>query len=437
MPGRPFGESAQGDGRMSEDRLLFGGVSAIQFHTQQATAMQDEIAGLDDDRLLNTNVDDLITYLVGKYSVDVPTLDVGGMEADPEEVQIDLSQPPYRLFPMGEIQSQPNNVSGTRITVHVPFSGDATLFDVQVVVMDIGLPFALKPLRGYVLKHVQTLIFMHEGVDLKRDQVKAAIDDWLNEMKRYLELHKRTFGQFNASLATIAREVVNGRRTKLLGARNLVASLGIPLRRRADAPATYTVPEVRRKIVPKLPPATSGSYKSEPALEMAEYEHILDVIQSMAKVMERSPTEFQMIEEGGLRSHFLVQLNGHYEGQATAETFNAAGKTDILIRLGDRNIFIAECKFWGGPATLTAAIDQLLSYLSWRDSKAAILLFNRNKDFSKVLAQIPPTVTAHPKFRNELPMSGETAYRCVLRHKDDDAKDITLTILAFDVPRPA
>ncbi len=26
-----------------------------------------------------------------------------------------------------------------------------------------------------------------------------------------------------------------------------------------------------------------------------------------------------------VRSHFLVQLNGHYEGQATGETFNSGG----------------------------------------------------------------------------------------------------------------
>ena len=33
-----------------------------------------------------------------------------------------------------------------------------------------------------------------------------------------------------------------------------------------------------------------------------------------------------------LRQHFLVQLNGQYEGQAVGETFNYEGKTDILIR---------------------------------------------------------------------------------------------------------
>jgi len=43
-------------------------------------------------------------------------------------------------------------------------------------------------------------------------------------------------------------------------------------------------------------------------------------------------------------------LNTHYEGGATGETFNAAGKTDILIRVEDRNVFIGECKWWSGAA---------------------------------------------------------------------------------------
>ena len=123
---------------------------------------------------------------------------------------------------------------------------------------------------------------------------------------------------------------------------------------------------MRRKLAPKLPPATAGAFKPEPALEEAEYQHILGIMENMAQVLERSPKAFYNLDEAGLRTHFLVQLNGHYQGQATGETFNFFGKTDILLRSGDRNIFIAECKFWGGPSNLTDTIEQLLGYLSWQ-----------------------------------------------------------------------
>lgn len=68
------------------------------------------------------------------------------------------------------------------------------------------------------------------------------------------------------------------------------------------------------------------------------------------------------------------------------------GKTDILICRGERNTFVAECTFWDGPAMLTKAIDQLRGCASWRGTKTAILLFNRGRELSKVLAQVGPTV---------------------------------------------
>jgi hypothetical protein len=52
--------------------------------------------------------------------------------------------------------------------------------------------------------------------------------------------------------------------------------------------------------------------------------------------------------------------------------FNAAGKTGILIRAEDRHFFIAECKIWRGLKTVREALTQLLAYLTWRDTKAAL-----------------------------------------------------------------
>ena len=97
-------------------------------------------------------------------------------------------------------------------------------------------------------------------------------------------------------------------------------------------PNTYIAPQVKRVITPKLPPTSKAPYKPEPALDTKDYEHILSVVSNMVMVMERSPKAFRDMNEEDLRQHFLVQLNGHYEGQATGETFNFEGKTDILIR---------------------------------------------------------------------------------------------------------
>ena len=130
-----------------------------------------------------------------------------------------------------------------------------------------------------------------------------------------------------------------------------------------------------------------------------------------------------------------AKTDGQYEGQATGETFNGNGKTDILIRADNKNIFIAECKIWRGPEKLKESIDQILGYASWRDTKTALLIFNRNKNFSSVLAKIPEIIKEHPNFKRQLPYKSETSFRFALHHQGDKNRELILTILAFEVPK--
>lgn len=222
---------------------------------------------------------------------------------------------------------------------------------------------------------------------------------------------------------------------KLLKDQGLVASLGFPLRKRPDVPTTYTVPEVRRKVIPKPPPASRTAYIPEPTIEMAEYENILSIIQRTATILERSPQAFREMDEENLRDQFLVPLNSHYEGQITGETFNYSEKTDILIRDGDRSVFVAECKIWRGPKSLSNAIDQLLGYATWRDTKTAILVFNRNRKLTEVLEQIPDILKSHSNFKRMMDFPSQTGFRCVLAHKDDANREMILTVLVFEVPK--
>ena len=231
-----------------------------------------------------------------------------------------------------------------------------------------------------------------------------------------------------------AKNRVNARREKLLKDQGLAAGLGYPLRPRQDAPQTYIAPSVRRKTTPSQPPAAATRFVPEPTLEMQQYEHILSVMLNMVAVMERSPKAFREMQEEDLRQHFLVQLNGHYEGQATGETFNFEGKTDILIRVDGKNIFIAECMLWRGPESVKKKIDQLFGYTSWRDTKTALLIFNRERNFSAVLAKIPEIVESHPNFKRRLLYPSETGFRFILHNRDDKNRELTLTVLAFEVP---
>ena len=408
---------------MPKSDYLFAEADWYSVEQHQKETMAKDIQEMDGNRLLNTAPEDLVRYFADKYRIDVPTLIDESISADQREVQIDVSRDPMRFI---RDRSRPFHIAGTAVEIHVSFAGEAAVFQIRPTT------FSLNPPRARVANNV--LVLTVEGLDLSPDQVRGEINRTLAQIRESLEHLRASAATLNNELPPLARNAIEVRRKKLLSDQHLAASLGFPMRERADSPRTFVAPEVRRRIAPVLPPATTTPFKPEPALLDADYEHILRVIQNMAHVMERSPSAFSTIDEEALRSHFLVQLNGHFEGQATGETFNYQGKTDILIRSGDRNIFIAECKYWGGPKKLTDTIDQLLGYSSWRDTKVAVILFNRNRDFSRVLEAITGQVRTHPNFKRDLGKISETVFRYVFAHKDDANRELFLTVLAFDVP---
>ena len=107
----------------------------------------------------------------------------------------------------------------------------------------------------------------------------------------------------------------------------------------------------------------------------------------------------------------------------------------VTLRVDGRNIFIAECKIWIGADSLKRAIDQLLGYTAWRDTKTAIVMFNRNKNTSAVLNQIPQTAKSHPNLKRELPgFRHQSGFRFLLHQRDDKNRELILTVLVFDVP---
>lgn len=379
-------------------------------------SMLKEIDSLDGDRLLNTSEPALIEYLVDRYRVDVPTLDESAITVSQREDLVRVNMFEYDV----------PEVNGTWFDYYIPFEGEAAAFESQ------ALTSSSSPPHGEV---VGSEIRLSYGVphDARADVAQQFATD-LARVKQSLEWLRTDAAAHNSQLQGSAQQAVERRRKKLLNDRQQVASLGYPLRQRGNQP-TYAVPNVRPKPKIQRPSGGSAPFAPEPVLAMTEYERILELMANLGRAMELSPSAFRGLDEEDLRTHFLVQLNGQYQGKASGETFNLAGKTDIIIREGERNLFIAECKFWGGPLALTKAIDQLLSYTSWRDTKTAILLFNRGRQLSTVLAKIPGTVLAHPHCRKQLDYASETGFRFVFQHPDDSGRELTLTVLAFEVPQ--
>ena len=309
--------------------------------TRQEKTLSDEIGSLNEDRNLNASPEDLCNYFVDKYSVESLEIDESNIQADYGDAQVDISQRiEYAVFG----RNIPTYITDARLTFYVPFTGEPMLFNCW------PSSFNLNPPRAAV--GTNELVFTYDGTTQDCPKIILEFDRDIENGKGYLRAIARNVAQFNSTIRGKARECITARRDKLLHDRGLIENFGFPLKRREDVPATYISPEVKRRIMPQLPPASAKPYRPEPALGMAEYEHVLSILASMVMVIERSPKALKGMGEEDLRTHFLVQLNGHYEGQATGETFNYEGKTDIFIRVDGKNVFIAECKFRSGPSGL-------------------------------------------------------------------------------------
>jgi uncharacterized protein YdcH (DUF465 family) len=391
----------------------------------QERQIKTKMQSLAPDYLLNASEEDLVASLADEYTLDKPVLDELGIQIDHGEHQIDVSGDPMRFI---YDRTRSFYVTGTRITFIIPFAGDPKLLTVQPQSFTYSLGGSNAEIVGSEI-HVT-----YASANLSGHGTKREFDDELRQIKQNLSHLNTAIDRHNAGLAQLIRTQIQQRKSKLLSDANLASAIGFPIRRRDGSATTYALPVRKRKPQIERPPVPPGPFQPEPVLAMAEYDEILSIVRNMVRVMEQSPKAFENMGEENLRTHFLVQLNGQYEGGATGETFNFQGKTDILIRYEGRNVFIAECKFWAGEKQYLETIDQILSYLSWRDTKAAVVIFNRNLNFTEVLTKIAEIPPKHQNWKRTIGKLDETSFRYVFHLPHDRNRELTLTVLAFDVP---
>jgi hypothetical protein len=404
--------------------FLFSSRSLRELIEDRSQAIRSEIEQVESNRLLNTSTSDLENYFHEKFVLMAPSLRLDDWTVLGHETKIDVSRDPNRYV---SDSSRPFYIAGQRIEIEVPIDGEVELMYAR------PSTHSLNPPKGKIRSQSLMLEYVVAN-DAGDGNIRTQVDRAVEEINKHIEWVAKEVGAFNGEIKQTIEQGIEDRKRRILTNHGRVASLGIPLKSNPNAPQTYVTPNVRRKVVPSLPKASTLPYEPEPILENQQYEHILSVVQNMTKVMERSPSAFKVMGEEDLRQHFLVQLNGQFEGAATAETFNVNGKTDILLRAGDRNVFIAECKFWKGPKQYLETIDQLIGYKAWRDTKTAMLIFNRNTSMSTVLNGVAATTSEHKNFKRTVDWTHESGFRYVFHHDGDANREFVLTVLVFDIP---
>lgn len=377
----------------------------VHSRTQEQSQLLDRaVRGMGEDMLL-TPADDIVDDLVETYRLDGPSLRTD------EKVVVERGEAAPGV---------------ARVVFAIPFDGQEGLFELKPSsILMTTFPGAV---RGGELR------LTIEQANATKESIEAELAKWIGRYEVALDQLRSDLRGYNDALRGRVSELVAQRREQILRTNDVLASLEVPVRKREDA--VIPVPVTRRVQVTR--PATSGgeSFAPEPEVSARDYEEILASTRSMGLVMERAPGTFSGLAEEGIRDFFLALLNFGFRWDAMGEVFNGEGKTDILIRVNGRNVFIAECKVWGGESKFKAeALDQLLGYTGWRDTKCAILLFVHERSVTDILDKADAAIRGHECFKREQSGAmGELERRYVLHWPGDERRELQLTLQVFAVP---
>lgn len=401
---------------------IFGEIEFSNYMGGLLNSMRGKINSESADYLLNIDEDNYIEHLVSEYSIDPIVIKFDDIYVSTHEKNIPAEYFP-REFHVYEGKNYPKQI----ITYHVPYEGDRNLLGC------IPNPRTLWTQDVNCVDNCIVFDFVdfHNNAEIIKQQADRIIDNIKSQYKHLQD----NINSYNQVLKDRAREFIKIRKDVLIKQIDVVVKLGVPVRKATDVPKTFSVPQIRKAIIPK-PVTSSKPAKPDPTLSEEIYQEILQTIYDMGKVFERLPATYHNKNEETLRDYLILQLEPRFQYSTTGETFNKSGKTDILIRHEKNNIFVAECKFWAGPKKHIETISQILSYLTWRDSKTAIIYFVKQKEIMQVIQKTKETTAQHENY-NKLIEEKNNSWLIYQFHFPGE-KDclLKLTILLFHIPDP-
>lgn len=192
-------------------------------------------------------------------------------------------------------------------------------------------------------------------------------------------------------------------------------------------------------VIKKITPIPSMTENKEISYKLKEeiYRDILQHIYQIYKGYEKQVSTYRSKHEQELRDLILPPLNSTFIGMnSSGETFNRNGKTDIVTKAPDNsNVFIAECKIWRGESQLSEAIDQLLKYVTWRDTQTALILFVKHSGIKDIVEKAKNTIMHHRcYFSGGGNGCGESSFSYTFHTAEDEKCHIALELMIFHFP---
>jgi hypothetical protein len=412
---------------MTTNRLFSGQQLQAEMGRIEST-IRSRVAAVDDDTLLETDAAAWAEGMAAEFRLDPPAvnLDAAGLHPG-DRVDVDCTNAAgisYTLTEFGSVIRE-----GYELDLQIPVTGDAYLLGTQM----LGAPPVPGVVRG------DKIVCEWSWPDVKGSEAfDAEVTIYKNELRIGTEVLRGAIETANAGVAKFVVEEVEARRSAILAQRDFLGSLSIPVVTDDEVPRDFSAPP---PIEPTPSPArdieAAGAEPPERVMgpQLDEfYDDILRIIRAVGRGLERTPGTFADASEPALRDHMLVTLNTHYRGATYAEAFNGAGKTDILIRVYDRNAFIGECKWWSGPKAFGEAFDQLVGYTTWQDSRVALIFYVPTQDMSATIEAAKSTLAERDEFIEWLEPAADAEARCRIKWPEDPERVATLAAVFVHLP---
>jgi hypothetical protein len=338
--------------------------------------------------------------------------------------KFDVSRGPYHVLYEG---FGPTHVDGTRYELAVPFEGDEMLFGLR------PSQYTHNPPQADIRR--DEVVIVYEGINPPNaETIKTQLENQVTELTRWVDWSTAECRAYNDRLRPGLVDAVANQHKKVLTDREVEAALDYPVKRRGDPDPTFDIAvHRRRREVPIVSRAPPKAFVPEPAISAEAFADIVSVIRSMGLAAERFPETFGKMAEPVLREILLVVLNNQF-GPSGGELFSRRGKTDVAIWHESGAVFIGECKIWKGEKRFNDGLQQLLDlYLVWRDTKAALVLFVRDRNVSEIQATAGQALREHPRWKRQAPdVSGCPVF--ILNHEGDTNREIDVALIVVAIP---
>jgi hypothetical protein len=223
-------------------------------------------------------------------------------------------------------------------------------------------------------------------------ELKTLIDNRVAEAQRHVDSHQNDLEKYRDQLLQVVTSVLAQIRAAHAASESQLDGLGIPVRAKAQAPA-QPAPSSTAPAAPSPPAVATG----EDAVLEQLFEKVVRVIRSIGHELEAfTGLTDHLRREEHHRDVVLAYLRVMVpECSSTGETMHGQGKNDIHVRHGNRVVGVFEFKVWDTESEFKDGIDQLLSYLPYRDTRCAYVLLIRKQGHSAVVEKTKRWLREH------------------------------------------